>query len=93
MSPPVLARVRYRVGRIPSEPGLTDTSRYYFVPVKDYQGRQIARYFSSNLLFSAGFNHFPSIYQYFDFRNVILVAMAMLLRTRNPIVTFRTLSH
>ena len=64
-----------------------------FIKLSDYQGCQIARYFSSNLLFSAGFNHFPSIYQYFDFRNVILVAMAMLLRTRNPIVTFRTLSH
>ena len=41
--------------------------------------------------FSADFKHFPSIYKYFDFRQVILVAIPIPLRTKNLIVTFRKL--
>ena len=42
--------------------------------------------------FSADFKHFPSIYKYFYFRKVILVAIPILLGTRNIIVTYRKLS-
>ena len=43
--------------------------------------------------FSVDFNHFPSNFHYFDFTNVILVAIPMFRVTRIRIVTFRKMSR
>ena len=62
-----------------------------FIKPSDYQGCQIAWYFSLIWLFFCGFKHFPSIYNHLDFRNMIPLAIPLSWGTENLMVMFRKL--
>ena len=49
----------------------------------DYPGYQIARILAELGYFSAGFQYFPSVYHYFESRNMDIVATPMFWATGN----------
>ena len=63
-----------------------------YIKLLDYQGCQIAWYFSWIWLFFCGFKHFSSIYHQFDFRNMVPLAIPLPWGTKNLMVTYKTVS-